>query len=112
MEDAVGMKILQTKTHFDEKLPYFLLTEVFAHLSFQILPQILVLTKLHDDVHAITTLERVKEAHYIGMLQFIHQNSFPKGLLSLLSTHPGEVNDLHHVDCSVFLAPYSIDHSK
>ena len=74
VQNAVGVQILEAQAHLYEEFPYLSFTHVLVHLSLKVLAQILVLTKLHDDIQAAGSLKRIIEAHDIRVFQFIHEH--------------------------------------
>jgi len=65
VQDPVSVQVLNTKTHFDEKLPNLAFPEMLAHLSLQVLSQVLVLANLHDDVELVAGLKRVVKVNNV-----------------------------------------------
>lgn len=63
------MEVLDTETHLDKEFPDLLFGEGFAHLAFEVQPQISIFAVLHDDVDIVSIRERIVVFNYVGTVE-------------------------------------------
>lgn len=97
------MQVLHAEAHLDKELPYLALTQVFAHLSLQVLTQIAILAQFHHNVQFVPGLKRIIKSDDVRIVQLVHKERLSKRFLLLLTSHAGEVYLLHDVHSTVFL---------
>ena len=85
---------------------------MLAHLSLQVLSQVLVLTYLHDDVELVAGLKRVVKVDDVFVVQLVHQKGLAQGLLFLLTTHSTEVNLLHNIDLAILFGDHLVNDTE
>ena len=112
MQDPVSVQILKPEAHFNEELPDSTLSQMLAHLLFQILTQVLIFAKLHDNIELVARLERIIETNDIFVFKLVHQEGLTKGFLLLLAPHSTKVYLFEHIECLVLLAHDFVDYTE
>ena len=92
MQDAVRVQVLDAQTHLDKEFPDNALSQVLAHLPFQVLPQIAILAQFHHNIQLVACLERIVEADDVRIVKLVHQQGLTKRLLLLLAAHATEID--------------------